>query len=204
MTVLYRRSVPSAMAGDGDLWFFDRIAPLYDRFMFGADRDALEAGLDRARRDVERVVDVAGGTGRAAAAIPREERLVVDASRPMLRRAARRGLGAVAGDAAALPLADGSVDAVMVVDAFHHLPDQAGAIREARRVLRPGGVLVVRDFDRSSFRGHAIETLEHLVRFRSRFRTADEVAEQLEAAGLTAAVPVGGWSYTVAGVKGAD
>lgn len=185
----------------GDLWFFDRVAPAYDRFMFGADADALRAGFAVADRPVRRVADVAGGTGRALAAVAPEEGLVVDASLPMLRRAHDRGIASAAGDAGRLPLADESVDAVTVVDAFHHLPDPDAALAEAARVLRPGGVVVLREFDPSTLRGRAIELMEHLVRFDSTFLTPAEAVDRLEAAGLAASVPDRGWGYTAAGVK---
>lgn len=185
----------------GDLWFFDRVAPAYDWFMFGADGEAIRDGFAAADRPVRRVVDVAGGTGRGLAAVAPEEGLVVDASRPMLRRASERGIATAAGDAGRLPLADESVDAVTIVDAFHHLPDPDAALAEAARVLRPGGVVVLREFDPSTLRGRAIELFEHLVRFDSTFYTPGEAVERLETAGLAGSVPVRGWGYTAAGVK---
>ncbi|PSP79631.1 methyltransferase type 11 [Halobacteriales archaeon QS_1_68_20] len=188
------------MAG-GDLWFFDRVAPAYDRFMFGADAAAIRAGFAVADRPVRRVVDVAGGTGRGLAAVAPEEGMVVDASLPMLRRAHDQRIASAAGDAGRLPLADESVDAVMIVDAFHHLPDSDAALSEAARVVRPGGVVVLREFDPSTLRGRAIEVMEHLVRFDSTFFTPAEALERLEAAGLRGSVPDGGWGYTAAGVK---
>lgn len=48
-----------------------------------------------------------------------------------------------AGDGARLPLADGSVGLVWCLHVLHHLPDPAGVLAEARRVLRPGGTLIV-------------------------------------------------------------
>ncbi len=47
------------------------------------------------------------------------------------------------GDATALPFSDGSFDAVTMFDLLEHVPDDALAAREAFRVLRPGGVLLV-------------------------------------------------------------
>lgn len=188
------------MAG-GDLWFFDRTAPLYDRLMFPADADALERGLALAGHDVERVIDVAGGSGRAIEEIDAPERLLLDASRPMLDRVSHPGIQRLLGDAGRLPLADGSVDAVVIADALHHLPDVDLAISEMARILEPGGVLLIRDFDPGSLRGWVIELLEQVVQFESTFYRPDELTEKLEAAGLTPSVPESGWTYSVVGVK---
>jgi ubiquinone/menaquinone biosynthesis C-methylase UbiE len=50
-----------------------------------------------------------------------------------------RGASAVTADALALPLADGTVDAVILAYVLFHLADPARAAAEAARVLRPGG-----------------------------------------------------------------
>jgi SAM-dependent methyltransferase len=49
----------------------------------------------------------------------------------------------VVGDIAALPLADDSVDGALAMHMLYHVPDVPTAVRELRRVLRPGGVLMV-------------------------------------------------------------
>ncbi len=46
-------------------------------------------------------------------------------------------------DAAALPLADRSIDNIFMVDVLHHLPQPLRMFREAARVLRPGGRLIL-------------------------------------------------------------
>ncbi len=47
------------------------------------------------------------------------------------------------GDALYLPFRDASIDLVWSIHVLHHLPDPATALREVRRVLRPGGHLVI-------------------------------------------------------------
>ena len=62
------------------------------------------------------------------------------------RRAAERGLANVVptqGDATALPFEDGSIDAVVLTAVLGEIPDPVAALREIRRVLKPGGRLVV-------------------------------------------------------------
>ncbi len=56
------------------------------------------------------------------------------------------GLRFVVGDAQRLPFPEGSFDAVLNVEASHCYPDFPGFLREAARVLRPGGRLLYADF----------------------------------------------------------
>ena len=75
-------------------------------------------------------------------------------------KAARRKvpLRIVEGSADRLPYADGSFDAVLCTMVLHHLPASraAPAIREFRRVLRPGGRVVVVDWQRPRSLGKAL------------------------------------------------
>lgn len=101
-----------------------------------------------------RVLDVATGGGHTALAFAGIAVRVTacDLTEPML--AAARGLvrerGArnvdfVAGDVVALPFGDATFDAITCRIAPHHFADVAGAVREVRRVLRPGGSFLVQD-----------------------------------------------------------
>lgn len=53
-----------------------------------------------------------------------------------------RHLPDIVGNAMGLPLATGSADAVVASHLLEHLPDPGSAIREVRRVLRPGGIFL--------------------------------------------------------------
>lgn len=186
----------------GDAWFFDWFAPVYDRLMPAADRTAVIDGLERGSIDVETVIDLAGGSGRIARELADEYDVTVfDVSRPMLQQARRHGLDGVRSDATQLSVRDEAIDGIVMADAYHHLSDPAGVLAEGVRVLRPGGVFVVRDFNPATIRGKGIEIGERLLGWPCAFRTPGGLAADLETAGFDAFVLEGGFDYTVVGVK---
>ncbi|TQM16009.1 class I SAM-dependent methyltransferase [Pseudonocardia kunmingensis] len=92
---------------------------------------------------VRTVLDAGCGDGALAAAAAGTALHVVglDAAAPLLRAARRHGT-VVRGDVTAFPVRDASVDAVVGVNVLDHLDRPAVALREAHRVLRPGGLLL--------------------------------------------------------------
>jgi SAM-dependent methyltransferase len=114
----------------------------------------LRAALDGAPGP--RLIDVGGGTGnyadalRAAGMAP----TVADLSDEMLRVARSKDLPVVRADAEALPFETGAADAVILVSMLHHVPAWADALGEARRLLRPGGRLVLLAFGREHLEVH--------------------------------------------------
>ena len=57
----------------------------------------------------------------------------------------------VVGDAGVLPFEDGSFDAVITSNSFHHYPHPKHFFAEVKRVLRPGGRLILRDYTSNDF-----------------------------------------------------
>lgn len=188
------------MFGPGDVRFFDLVSVVYDVVMPSANAAALASGLSCGDRDVDRVLDVAGGTGRAVAAVRGPDRIVADASRGMVRRSRDRSLDGVRADARDLPFRDASFDAAVCVDALHHVPDRSAVLREVARVLAPGGVFVIRDFDPTHPLGRALVAGEHAIGMNSRFYTPTELTRTLSAAGFEPTVVSTGFGFTVAGV----
>lgn len=191
------------MYGPGDVAFFNRIRPLYDLFMPATDPEPIRRGFAMAKRPLDQVVDLGGGTGRVAGALTGpddpETRIVVDISHGMLRGAREAGLGVIAGDGRALPLSSASLDGIVIVDALHHMPDRDTVLRECKRVLAPGGVLVIRDFNPNTIRGRGLVFSERAVGFDSRFDTPDAIAARCTDAGFLSRVIENGFTFTVAG-----
>ncbi|MEV0135908.1 class I SAM-dependent methyltransferase [Dactylosporangium sp. NPDC050688] len=98
------------------------------------------------------VLDLAAGTGRWTAVIAEvfgAARVVaLDLSAAMLRqiRAGLPGVATVRGNALNLPFRDASLGAVNIWNALQSLPDQAAAIAEVGRCLRPGGTFTLMTF----------------------------------------------------------
>jgi ubiquinone/menaquinone biosynthesis C-methylase UbiE len=97
------------------------------------------------------VLDIGCGTGRLlrriAARWPDARLAGVDLAEGMVAKA-REGIPGAAiyqAPAERLPLADGSVDLVTSTVSFHHWSDPAQGVREAARVLRPGGLFILAD-----------------------------------------------------------
>jgi demethylmenaquinone methyltransferase/2-methoxy-6-polyprenyl-1,4-benzoquinol methylase len=135
---------------------FDRIAPVYD-----AMNRTMTVGLDRHWRRVtaesvvragDTVLDACCGTGDLAIADARAGGQVtgLDFSEQMLERARRKApeLQWIAGDLLALPFEDASFDAVTVGFGVRNVDDLERALRELRRVLRPGGRLGILEITR--------------------------------------------------------
>jgi ubiquinone/menaquinone biosynthesis C-methylase UbiE len=133
-------------------------AALYD---FSGSRFERTHGAALRRRQLApargRVLEIGGGTGANLPHYPDAvDELVVtepdDAMRARAeRRLARTGRHATLVDAPAesLPFPDASFDAVVGTSVLCTVPDQAAALREVRRVLRPGGALLFVEHVRS-------------------------------------------------------
>ena len=147
-------------------------------------------------RPGERVLDLGCGAGRFVAALrdAGAEPVGVEIAQAALDRAARNAPGAdlrLLGGDGSLPLEHASVDVVWCSEVLEHVPDTAHLLLEVRRVLRPGGRLLVT----VPFHGRVKGALLGLARFDAhfdplgqhvRFYTRSSLAGTLEQSGFEA------------------
>ncbi|MFQ5890064.1 MAG: class I SAM-dependent methyltransferase [Gemmatimonadota bacterium] len=92
-----------------------------------------------------RIADLGSGTGQMLAGLPLAAVAYGFEHEPQAIRysSARRVERLVRASCLQLPIADGSLDAVLVLDVLEHLEDDAAAIREMRRISSPGAVCLI-------------------------------------------------------------
>jgi demethylmenaquinone methyltransferase/2-methoxy-6-polyprenyl-1,4-benzoquinol methylase len=149
---------------------FDRVAGRYDLM-----NDLMSAGMHRLWKDAvaarlnpqpgETIIDCAGGTGDLARRFARMARraqerrggpdakvFVVDYNAEMIMAGREKGfepeIAWSVGDAMALPLPDASADAYVIGFGIRNVADVSQALREARRVLKPGGRFLCLEFSK--------------------------------------------------------
>jgi ArsR family transcriptional regulator len=173
------------------LGYFSANAASWDRIRsLHVPDDAVEAGLRKivGERPFQSMLDLGTGTGRLLEIFsPLYVRGIgIDLSREMLAvaranldRAGVRNAQVRQGDIYAPPVERESFDLVTIHQVLHYLEDPGAAIREAARLLRPGGRLAVVDFA-----PHTLEFLrEEYAHLRLGFANR-QVADWLEEAGL--------------------
>lgn len=152
---------------------FDGVAKRYD-----VTNDVLALGQTRRWRSAvlaavdprpgQRILDLAAGTGTSSVPFAEAGAFVVptDFSLGMLQVGKERqpNLPFVAGDALALPFADGAFDAATISFGLRNLADRHAGLRELARVVRPGGRLVVCEFSEPTWAPFRTIYSEYLMR----------------------------------------
>ena len=165
---------------------FEKFALEYDAW-FDDNRSVYESELRAVKEQVPRQgegVEVGVGSGRFAA--PLGIRLGIDPSQKMRELAQGRGIVAIDGVAERLPFADSRFDYVLMVTMICFLNDLDLSFKEAQRVLKPGGCLIVGFIDRDSPVGKLYQQHKNESDFYhiANFYTVREVISSLKYAGF--------------------
>lgn len=156
--------------------FFDFVAPVYEKFHWGAWKTfkKIETIADFQSSDV--VVDLGGGTGRIAKFLVGKvgNVTVIDLSEKMIEQCKKHpGLSCVVASGENLPIADNSIDKIILVDTLHHMRNQTQAIKEMNRILKTNGKVVIGEFNPSTIGGKLITILEKILKLGSIFHSPD-------------------------------
>ena len=160
---------------------FGFLAPHYDRM--AKPQPPLDLLEHLNLNSNSNVLDVGGGTGRVAQTLlPYSASVtVVDLSFKMLMEARLKpGLRVSMAGSEDLPYPSESFDAIIMVDAFHHVIDQQLTLNELFRVLKPGGTIVVKEPDISTFAVKLIAIFEKLLLMRTHIISAEQIASMFE------------------------
>src|SRR5581483_9101184 len=132
-------------------WFLG--TPVWERYVVEAAIGQFVQALPRPTPRPRRILDAGSGPGVSLplldTAFQPDEIIAIDANPAEVVRSRRQAarcrcpVTVQCGDAAALPLADESVDLVLCHQLLHHAVRQAAVLQEFHRVLAPGGLLLV-------------------------------------------------------------
>lgn len=160
---------------------FGILAPFYEFFIKPTPPEMLWQLADLPTSGT--LLDAGGGTGRVAQFMNGkiDQIVVADLSFEMLQQAwQKEGLRTVNTHTERLPFPDASFDRVIMVDALHHVCDQAETAAALWRVLKPGGRIVIEEPDLGHFGVKLVALAEKLALMRSHFLLPDEIVSLFE------------------------
>lgn len=160
---------------------FNKLALDYDRW-FEENRAVYESEVSAVRRFLPPDgvgLEIGVGSGRFAVACG--VKVGVEPAPAMAKLARERGITVYEAKAEALPFKDGSFDYCLLITVICFLDDPPAVLKEASRVLKPGGRLIIGMLDRESPLGRIYNAQKSSDQFfrEARFYSAAEVKEWL-------------------------
>ncbi|MDI3475697.1 MAG: hypothetical protein PWQ79_916 [Thermococcaceae archaeon] len=151
-----------------------------NRYAYLSELEAVKRLLPKEGKGAE----IGVGTGRFAA--PMGIKLGVEPSKAMAEIARKRGIEVIEGTAESLPFEDNSMDYLLMVTTICFVDDPEKALKEAYRVLKPGGALIIGFVDRNSPIGKFYEEHkdESVFYKEARFFSTEELLELLKKVGF--------------------
>lgn len=162
---------------------FKKVAKIYSRFASPWKKLIWEDILCSQGGGLN-LLDAGGGFGRITNRLIDcfESIFIFDYSLPMLRRAStiNKGVDRICGTVDWLPFPENSIDAIIVVDAFHHFPNQKNALGSLLQVLKPGGIFILEDPDIRKFSVKLLALAEKFIFKYTKFLRSEVIANWID------------------------
>ena len=167
---------------------FEKYSDAYDEW-FEKNHDVYESELEVIRQliPLQEVRGLEIGVGSGKFAVPLGIKIGVEPSKKMAGKAEKHGIDVYPGVAEALPFSDADFDFVLMVTTICFVDDLVKSFKEALRVLKPGGCIIVGFVDKESELGRQYAAKRDTSKFYKDavFYSTQEVMLCLEAAGFS-------------------
>ena len=164
---------------------FDRYYKKYDawydknKFAYLSELEAIKKVLPKEGKGLE----VGIGTGRFAG--PLDITVGIDPAKNMVEIARQRGVDARLGSGEDLPFIDGAFDYVAVIITLCFVKDPQKVLREAKRVLKRNGKIIIGIINKDSFLGKFYHEKKSVFYKQANFFSAKEVVDLLKRTGFS-------------------
>ncbi|MEW6609643.1 MAG: class I SAM-dependent methyltransferase [bacterium] len=158
---------------------FDQYAGKYDewyeknRFAYLSELEVVRSVLPQGKG-----LEVGVGTGRFAA--PLRTSIGIDPSFRMLKKVAKRGITVIQALGEHLPFKEAKFDYLLLIVTLCFVDNPQAVLAESRRVLKPGGRLIIGIVDKDSFLGKAYQNKNTVFYKVARLYSVQEVIELLK------------------------
>lgn len=158
--------------------FFNFITPIYKYIHPGAKKTfEVVYKIGNFKKD-DKLLDLGGGVGRIAGFfVGKVDNIMVsDSSSGMIEKCQSiNGVKCVVSPAEQLPFEDYYFDKIIIIEATHHFDNLDKVLAEVKRVIKPGGTVIVEEINAKKFPAIAMETIEKLLGMKSNTYVAQDL-----------------------------
>lgn len=158
--------------------FFNIIAPIYKYIHPGAKQTFEMVYKIGNFKKNDKLLDLGGGVGRVAGYFAGKvnDITVSDSSSGMIKKCQSiNGVKCFVLPAEQLSFEDNYFDKIIIIEAIHHFNDLDKVLAEVKRVIKPGGTVIVEEINAKKFPAIAMETIEKLLGMKSNTYVAQDL-----------------------------